>query len=244
MLLIPAIAIRVGKCVNAPAKPAHAKILLPDDPVQVAADWVKAGARRLHVTDLDSGVGDKTSGAEVIRALIAACPGIPIQVSGNLRNDAVVEQYFAAGAEYLILDTKAASTPHFVNDLCLEYPGHILVALEAKHGKLLADGWSKLAQHTLQDVAEHFQREGVAGILYRAASDGKQHTDFAPALSLLQVLNIPVLVSGGLASFEDVRKLCLLGADLSGGVLETGLVNGALDFAKAQKLVDKSVVAS
>ena len=204
------------------------------EPVAAAANWIRAGARRLHVNDMN-GVAGKTAATEVIRALAQSHPDIPLQVSGAMRDEQVVENYLAAGAEYVILDTKAASAPHFINDLCLEYPGHILVALESRHGKVAAEGWSKLAQHSVLEVAQHFEREGVAAILYRAADTGGHH-DFDAAQSLAQALTIPVLVSGGLVSAAAVTRLCRTGGSLAGAVLDAEFAAGSLDLAKVTKL--------
>lgn len=198
----------------------------------MAANWIQAGARRLHLADADG----KSAGVEAIRALARAHPEVTLQVGGAIRDEPAVEKYLEAGAEYVILDTKAASTPHLVNDLCLEYPGHILVAMEARSGKVAADGWSKLAQQSAADAAHHFQREGVAGILYRAADTGGGRRDFDAALSLAQALSIPVLVSGGLDSLAAVAKLCSSGATLGGAVLDAAFKAAATDFAKVMQL--------
>ncbi|MGB9428410.1 MAG: HisA/HisF-related TIM barrel protein [Gammaproteobacteria bacterium] len=237
MLLIPAIQIKNGKCLIVAGKPTRGNTHT-DDPVEMAKHWVAAGARRLHIADLDSVVSGKADNAEVIRNVVNAYPGVPMQVSGGMRSDETVEKYFAAGAEFVILNARAASAPHFINDLCLEYPGHILVALEAKAGKVAAEGWSKLAQHTLLEAAENFQREGVSGILCSVRIEGTSGSDFGAALSLAQVITIPVMAVDGLASLEDVRTLCKSGGGLSGAVLDAGFTDAMPDFAKARKLAD------
>lgn len=236
MLLIPTIALGNGKSVAARAAAPNQR-LPADEPIQMAAHWIKAGARRLHVADTYSTEDTKTSGVDVIQALAQGHPGLTLQVGGAIRDEQAVEKYLAAGAEYVILDTKAASTPHFVNDLCLEYPGHILVALEARQGKVVAEGWSKLAQHSAMDVAQHFQREGVAAILYRAA-DADQG-DLAVAQSLAQALTIPVLVSGGLGSVKAVAQLCRNSSALGGAVLDAEFGAEATDFPKVMRLAER-----
>lgn len=238
MLLIPTVALTNLKSVAAraatpnPTPPAA-------EPIQMAAHWIKAGARRLHVADTNGATPGKPAGAEVIRMLVQAHPGILLQVSAAMRDEQSVEKYLAAGAEYVVLDTKAASAPHFVNDLCLEYPGHILVALEAKHGKVAAEGWSKLAQHSAVDVAQHFQREGVAAILYRATDADRGQADFDAAQSLAQALTIPVLMSGGLDSVEAVTKLCRNSMALGGAVLDAEFAARAADFLKVMRLAER-----
>lgn len=229
MLLIPTITLTSMKPAGVAAPgptPAAA------EPLQLAVNWIQAGARRLHLADADG----KPAGMEAIRALSQAHPKITLQVSGVIRDESAVDKYLRAGAEYVVLDTKAASTPHLVNDLCLEYPGHILVAMEARSGKVAADGWSKLAQQSAVDAAQHFQREGVAGILYRADDTGGEGWNFDAALSLSQALTISVLVSGGLDSLVAVTKLCSSGATLGGAILDAAFKAPAKDFAKVMQL--------
>lgn len=236
MLLIPAIDIKDGKCTPTTAAPGDDKSVPTDNPVTVAHRWAAAGARRLHVADMDSAQPGKPANAAVIRGIVDACPGVPVQVSGGMRSDANVESYFDAGADYLILETKAASTPHYINNLCLEYPGHILVELDTKDGKVNTEGWSKLANHDALEVAEHFQREGVAGILYSDKHHGgMRNFNLTAALSLAQSLTIPIFLANGLSSLEDIRQLYKAGGgSLAGAVLSVQ----PLEFAKAQKLAD------
>ncbi len=243
MLLIPTIDLRGGKCVCAGKMHTHGKAVPADDPLGVARRWVEAGARRLHVTDLDSMTSGKPVNAGVIRAMAAACPGVPVQVSGGLRSDAAVESYFAAGVSFVVLGMKVTSTPHFVNNLCLEYPGHVIVALDSRAGKAAAEGWSKFSNHDVIEVAQHFQREGAAAILYNEVdTDGKPNgRDVKAVLALAQAVTIPV-IAGGVRSLVDLEKLCLAGGDgLGGAVLKDGLYDGALDFVKAQQLTDSLV---
>jgi len=236
MLLIPAIELKNGKCTPATAVHARGQTRPMDEPAAVAKHWAAAGARRLHIVDTDSIQSGKTTHPDVIRAIVEACPGVPLQVSGRMLSDTNVENYFEAGIEYVILGTKAASTPHYINNLCLEYPGHILVELDTKDGKVNTEGWSKLADHDVLEVAEHFQREGVAGILYSDKQLGQSH-DFRinAALSLAQALTIPIILANGLNTIEDMQRLYKAGGgSLAGAVLFIP----PLDFAKAQKIAD------
>jgi phosphoribosylformimino-5-aminoimidazole carboxamide ribotide isomerase len=236
MLLIPVIEIKERKCTPATVVPGRENGVPSDNPVEVAQHWAAAGARRLHVVDMDGSLTGKPANAAMIREIVDACPGIPLQVSGGTHSDANVENYFDVGAEFVILGTKTASKPHFINNLCLEYPGHILVELDTKDGKVHAEGWSKLAEHDVREVAEHFQREGVAGILYSDKyAVGMRDLNIEVALSLAQAVTIPVIMADGLSSLEDIRQLCEAG----GGSLAGAVVSAQkLDFAKAQKLAD------
>jgi len=235
MLLIPTIVLRNGDQTGTGKSGA-------DEPAQLAARWVKAGAQRLHVANMNGTATGKAAATDVIRAITQTCPGIPMQVSGGVRDEQAVEQYLTAGAEYVVLDAKAASAPHFVNDLCLEYPGHILVTLETRSGKVAAEGWSKLGQHSVTDVAQHFQREGVAAIVHHTA-DGQGQLDFNTAQSLAQTLTIPVLVMGGLTSVAMLAELCQNGSALGGAILDAGFAAGQQEFGKALRLAGQQPVA-
>ncbi|HKT31440.1 MAG TPA: HisA/HisF-related TIM barrel protein [Gammaproteobacteria bacterium] len=241
MLLIPTIATAHPSPGGARASASNPPPVA--EPLHTAERWIRAGARRLHVADADGMTAGKSAGADVVRALAQAHPGIALQVSGAVRDGQAVETYLAAGAEYVILDAKAARTPHLINDLCLEFPGHILVAMEARHGKVTAEGGSKLAQQSALDVATHFQREGVAAIVLRVTDAERGPDDYDAAQSLSQALTVPVLVSGGLGSIEAVAKLCRRGAALGGAVLDAEFAAAAAGFPKVMQLAERAPAA-
>lgn len=233
MLLIPSMDLKGGKCVRRTKGKPGETTAYADDPVALAKLWVKAGARRLQVSDLDSLVSGKPAHTAVLREIVAACPGVPVQVGGGMRSEETVLPYIEAGADFVVLSTRAATAPHLVNDLCLEYPGHIMVSLDAKDGKVAAEGWSKLSDTDVKEVAEHFQREGVAAIVYTPVGDGAAG-GMQAAAEVARALAIPVIAAGSVASLEDVRSLCgAAGEDLLGAIVGDGL-----DLARAQKLVD------
>ena len=112
-----------------------------DDPVAMAGRWVEAGARRLHLVDLNGAFDGRPVNGDVIRAIASAYPDITIQVGGGIRDEETVQAYLDSGVQYVIIGTKAVSAPHFINDLCIEFPGHVIVGLDAKEGKVAIDGW-------------------------------------------------------------------------------------------------------
>src|SRR6056300_1248736 len=166
MLIIPAIDMKDGKCVRLRQGRMEDETVFGDDPVEVARRWVDAGARRLHMVDLNGAFEGRPVNAGAIRAVAEAFPELPIQVGGGIRDEDTVAAYLEAGVQYVIIGTKAVSAPHFVNDLCLEFPGHIIVGLDAKDGKVAIDGWSKLSHHDVIDIAQHFEADGVAAIVF------------------------------------------------------------------------------
>ncbi|HEV2110436.1 MAG TPA: HisA/HisF-related TIM barrel protein [Gammaproteobacteria bacterium] len=240
MLLIPSMELKGGKCVRLKPGKSGETTAYADDPVALAKQWVKAGARRLHLADLDSMVSGKPAHAAVVREIVAACPGVQLQVGGGMRSEETVLPYIEAGVDFVVLGTRAATAQHLVNDLCLEYPGHIIVSLDAKAGRVAAEGWSKLADTDVTEVAEHFQREGVAAIVYTPVGDGAPGgAGMQAAAEVARALAIPVIAAGTLASLEDVRTLCkTTGGDLLGAIVGDGLNGGALDLTQAQKLAD------
>lgn len=147
MLLIPAIDLKDGKCVRLKQGRMEDTTVFSDDPVAIADRWVEAGARRLHLVDLNGAFEGKPMNAGVINAIAKKYPDLPIQVGGGIRDEDTIQTYLDAGVQYVIIGTKAVNTPHFVNDVCLEFPGHIIVGLDAKDGKVAIDGWSKLSKH-------------------------------------------------------------------------------------------------
>jgi len=169
---------------------------------------------------------------------VVACPGVQVQAAGGMRSEEAVQAYMDAGAAFVVLANRAVTTPHLVNDLCLEYPGHIIVGLESKDGKVATEGWSKLADADVAGAAEHFQREGAAAILHAALGHGAQDgAQVAAAAALAKAIAIPVISAGGVANLEDVRKLCAAGQELLGALVGEPLQDG-LDLAAAQKLAD------
>lgn len=241
MLLIPAIDIKGGRCVRLRQGRMEDETVYSDDPVAVAARWVGAGARRLHVVDLDGAATGEPVNLELIQRIVETHPGVPVQVGGGIRDDETIEAYINAGAEYVILGTKAVSAPHFVADTCVEFPGHIVVALDARDGKVAIDGWSKLSNHDVLDLAQRFERDGVECILFTDISrDGMlSGVNVEATAALAREISIPVIASGGVRGLEDIRALCARADDgISGVITGRAIYDGSLDFAEGQKLAD------
>jgi phosphoribosylformimino-5-aminoimidazole carboxamide ribotide isomerase len=242
MLLIPSLELKGGKCVHGPAGKLHPKpqeyVVHAEDPVAEAKKWVKAGARRLQLVDLDGMASGKPAQAALIKRIVAACPGVAVQVSGGMRTEESVLPYIEAGAEFVVLGMRALTAAHLVNDLCLEFPGHIVVAMDVKDGKIATEGgWSKLADADMAEAAEHFQREGVAAIVYCAAG-GADPKYVESAASLARGVATPVIAAGGIAKLEDVKAACAAGGEDLLGIILCDALHDGFDFAAAQKLAD------
>lgn len=242
MLLIPAIDLKDGKCVRLRQGRMEDETVFSDDPVAMASRWVNAGARRLHIVDLNGAFEGKPVNAGVVNEIAAAHPDIPIQIGGGIRDEDTVQTYLDAGVEYVIIGTKAVSAPHFVNDLCLEFPGHIIVGLDAKDGKVAIDGWSKLSRHDVIDMAQHFEQDGVEAIVYTdIGRDGMMSgVNVESTVKLAQAITIPVIASGGITNLDDIRALCAVADEgIMGAITGRAIYEGTLDFAEAQRLADE-----
>lgn len=243
MLLIPAIDLKDGKCVRLRQGRMEETTVFSDDPVAMASQWVEAGARRLHIVDLDGAFVGKPVNASVIRRIANAFPQVPIQVGGGIRDEETAEAYFDAGVQFIIIGTKAIQEPHFVNDLCLEYPGHVIVGLDAREGKVAVNGWSKLSRHGVIEMAQLFERDGVAAIVYTdIGRDGMMGgVNVEATVKLAQAISIPVIASGGVSTLDDIRALCQVeGEGIMGAIIGRALYEGSIDLAAAQKLADDS----
>ncbi len=241
MLVIPAIDLKDGMCVRLRQGRMDDETVFGDNPLEVAGRWVEAGARRLHMVDLNGAFAGKPVNASVIKSVAEAFPELPIQVGGGIRDEETVQAYLDAGVQYVIIGTRAVSTPHFINDLCVEFPGHIIVGLDAKDGKVAIDGWSKLSNHSVIDMAQRFEHDGVEAIVFTdIGRDGMMTgVNLESTVELAQSINIPVIASGGITSLDDIRELCKVADEgIMGAITGRALYEGTLDLAAAQQLAD------
>jgi len=242
MLVIPAIDLKDGKCVRLRQGRMEDNTVFSDDPVDVAGRWVKAGARRLHLVDLNGAFAGKPVNRDVIQAIVEAYPDLPVQVGGGIRDEDTIQAYLDIGVRWVILGTKAVNAPHFVSDVCAEFPSHIIVGLDAKDGKVAIDGWSKMSGHDVTDLAKKFQDDGVDAIVYTdIGRDGMlTGVNVEATKRLADAITIPVIASGGITNLDDIRKLCeVADSGIMGAITGRAIYEGTLDFAEAQKLSDE-----
>lgn len=241
MLLIPAIDLKDGQCVRLRQGRMEDDTVFSDDPVAIAGKWVDAGAKRIHLVDLDGAFAGKPRNAAVIHEIVKAYPDIPVQVGGGIRDEETIQEYLNVGVQYVIIGTKAVSEPHFVSDVAVEFPGHIIIGLDAKAGKVAINGWSKLSHHDVIDLAQQFEADGVEAIIYTDISrDGMMSGVNVEATSkLARSINIPVIASGGISNIDDIKALGTVVADgVMGAITGRAIYEGSLDFAAAEKLAE------
>lgn len=240
MLLIPAIDVKDGKCVRLRQGRMDDVTVYEDDPAEAARRWVDAGAERLHVIDLDGAAAGEPVNADAVHRIAERFPDVPIQVGGGIRNEQAIDAYLEAGVQYVILGTKAVNEPHFVSDMCVEFPGHVIVGLDARDGKLAVEGWSKLSKHDVVDLAERLEDDGVEAIIYTDISrDGMlAGANIEATRRLAESVRIPVFAAGGIASLDDLRKLLEISdSGVAGAITGRAIYDGSLDFAAGIKLL-------
>src|SRR3990172_8591935 len=242
LLIIPAIDLKDGKCVRLRQGKMDQATVFSDDPVATAGRWVKAGARRLHVVDLNGAHAGKPVNAPAIQAIVKAFPELPVQVGGGIRDEDTIQAYLDMGVRWAILGTKAVNAPHFVSDVCAEFPGHIIVGLDARDGKVAIDGWSKLSGHDVGDLARKYQDDGVDAIVYTdIGRDGMlSGVNIEATVRLANAISIPVIASGGISSLDDIKNVCKMAANgVVGAIVGRALYEGTFEFADAQKIADE-----
>ena len=153
MELIPAIDLKDGHCVRLKQGRMDDDTVFSEDPVAVADHWVKQGARRLHLVDLNGAFAGEPVNGEIVNAIARAHPGLPIQIGGGIRSAETIQAYLDAGVQWVIIGTKAVKEPQFVRDMCKQFPGHVIVGLDAKDGKVATDGWAEVTDIDVVDLA-------------------------------------------------------------------------------------------
>ncbi|HEX7687127.1 MAG TPA: 1-(5-phosphoribosyl)-5-[(5-phosphoribosylamino)methylideneamino]imidazole-4-carboxamide isomerase [Burkholderiaceae bacterium] len=243
MLLIPAIDLKDGHCVRLEQGDMSAATSFGDDPAAMARRWLEAGARRLHLVDLNGAFAGKPVNESAVKAIIKEVDGrIPIQLGGGIRDLDTIERYLDDGLSYIIIGTAAVKSPGFLKDACTAFGGHIIVGLDAKDGKVATDGWSKLTGHEVVDLALKFQDYGVEGVIYTDIGRDGMLTgiNIEATVKLAQALTIPVIASGGLSGLADIEQLCAVESEgVEGVICGRSIYTGALDFAHAQSRADE-----
>jgi len=243
MLIIPAIDLKDGQCVRLRQGRMDDDTVFSDNPVEMAGRWVDAGARRLHIVDLNGAFEGRPVNEAVIREIAAAYPDLPIQLGGGIRSAATAEAYLAAGVRYVIIGTMAVRDPAFVRSLCQAIPGHVYVGLDAKDGRVAVDGWAEDSGLDAIELAKRFEDDGIEGIIYTDISrDGMMQGVNAEATArLAAAIDVPVVASGGVSSMADIERLLEHAeAGISGAIIGRALYEGSLDLAACQRLADRA----
>ena len=246
MLIIPAIDLKDGKCVRLKQGDMNQATVFSEDPAAMAGHWLAQGAKRLHVVDLNGAQSGKPKNEAVIRKIVAAAGDMPVQLGGGIRDLDTIERYLDDGISYVIIGTAAVKTPGFLHDACGAFPGHVMVALDARDGKVAVEGWSKMTRHEVTDLAKKFEDYGVEAIIYTdIGRDGMlSGVNIEATVRLARELSIPVIASGGITDLKDIEALCAVESEgIIGAITGRALYQGTLDFRQALAAAERGAGA-
>lgn len=227
MIAIPAVDLRDGACVQLVGGSFAEEKVRIENPVDVARSWEHYGFRRLHVVDLDAATGHGSNIA-VVRSLLFDC-GLPIQVGGGVRSSELVQELLDAGAQSVIVGTRAIEEPEWLAELAARHPGEIIVACDVRERRVTTRGWAHTLPVDILDVVDELNHLPLAGLLVTAVHrEGQmQGTDLPLMEDVAESSQFPVYASGGVTTMQDMRALEHRG--LAGVVIGMALYTGALD---------------
>ncbi len=242
MILIPAIDLKQGHCVRLRQGNMEDSTVFSDDPVSMAEKWVAQGCQRLHIVDLDGAFKGEPINADVVEEISSSLPDLEIQIGGGIRSIDTVEAYLEAGVKFVIIGTMAVKRPEFVTQLCSEFPGNVIVGIDARNGKVAVHGWAEESDHSAKDLAKRFEDQGVVAIVYTDISrDGMmQGVNVAATKALARAVSVPVIASGGVTDMNCIIELNeVKSSGIEGVIIGRALYERTIDLASAQDYVNQ-----
>jgi phosphoribosylformimino-5-aminoimidazole carboxamide ribotide isomerase len=235
VIILPAIDLMGGKAVRLSQGRADRVTEYHERPAELAARFGTAGAKMIHVVDLDGAFAGAPAQLGAVEAIVAAARenGATVQAGGGIRDAASVERLLAAGAERVVVGTLAVREPEIVARLCAAHPGRIVVAADARAGKVAVDGWTSASEHTPRALAEAAQAWGAVAVLHTEVSRDGMQTGPAleQTLALQAGIEIPIYVSGGIGTLAHLDACAAAG--VRGVVLGRALYEGAFTIEEA-----------
>jgi len=238
MIIIPAVDIKNGRCVRLLQGRKDEETVFSNDPVKMAIKWDEEGAELIHVIDLDGAFEKSPQNLNSIKKIIESVEA-GVQVGGGIRDNKTIRMFIDLGAKRVIIGTEAIKNPKLVKDACKEFPGRIVVGIDARNGMVAIEGWTETTKIKAVDLAKQFEDCGVAAInftdIYR---DGMQTgPNIKETIIIAENVSIPVVASGGVSNIEDIKKLIQLKKNGVAGII-TGraLYSGNLNLKEAIEL--------
>ncbi|WP_282025488.1 1-(5-phosphoribosyl)-5-[(5-phosphoribosylamino)methylideneamino]imidazole-4-carboxamide isomerase [Limimaricola cinnabarinus] len=238
MILYPAIDLKDGQAVRLLRGEMDKATVFNDDPAAQARAFVEAGTEWLHLVDLNGAFAGEPVNGAAVEAILAACPGVPAQLGGGIRDMKTIETWIEKGLARVILGTVAVENPDLVREAAKAFPGKVAVGLDAREGRVATRGWAEETDVMVTDLAKSFEDAGVAAIIYTdIARDGAMAGPNVTATEdLAHAVSIPVIASGGVSSLDDLKALKSTGV-IAGAISGRALYDGAIDLGEALALL-------
>jgi phosphoribosylformimino-5-aminoimidazole carboxamide ribotide isomerase len=241
MIVFPAIDLKQGQVVRLAEGDMDRATVYGDDPAAQARLFAEAGARHLHVVDLDGSFAGRAENREAVEAVVAAFPG-HVQLGGGIRTSEAVEGWFDLGVSRVVMGTAALKDPQFVKDMARAFPGGIVVAVDARDGMVATQGWSEVSDVRIEDMARRFEDAGVASLLFTdIGRDGLlKGCNNEATVDLARRTDLPVIASGGVKGLDDIRMLAIHADEgIEGVITGRALYDGRLDLAAALQMAER-----
>lgn len=228
----PAIDLRDGRCVRLIQGDFARQIVFGNDPAAVARSWVEQGADRLHLVDLDGARTGKPGNFDAVRRIVEAVD-VPCQLGGGIRSEEVILEYLNMGVSRLVVGTMALRQPDWFRQLSRQFPGRMVLGVDARRGRVATDGWLETSDVAAEEMAAQWDDEPLAAIVYTdIATDGMLSGPNLKAMAAMQrAVRLPVIASGGIRSRRDVAQLAAAG--MAGCIIGRALYEGTMTLAEA-----------
>jgi phosphoribosylformimino-5-aminoimidazole carboxamide ribotide isomerase len=232
MQIWPAIDLRGGKCVRLQQGDYQRETVFGDDPASMARHWVEQGAECLHLVDLDGARSGKVENRESVKAIVEAV-SVPCELGGGIRDLDTIADLFQLGVARLIVGTKALKEPEWFREVCRQFPGKMVLGIDARNGRVATDGWMKASEVSATRLAHDFSQEPIAAIVYTdITTDGMMQGPNLTALDeMRRAAGVPLIASGGVTTVTDVAQLAQLG--MAGCIIGRSLYEGQISLADA-----------
>jgi phosphoribosylformimino-5-aminoimidazole carboxamide ribotide isomerase len=234
VIIIPAVDLRMGRCVRLREGRADTETVFSEDPVAMATQWKTLGAERVHVVDLDGAFAGAPRQTPLVAKIVGAVAPMPVEVGGGLRDINAVEAVLEAGARWAVVGTRAALDRAFLRDVCRAFRDRIIIAVDARGVHVAVKGWTEVIDDTVTDVGRRAQDAGAAALLYTDVSrDGmEQGPNVDDTAALAQAVTLPILASGGVGRVDDIARLASI-PGVQGVVVGRALYSGAVTLPAA-----------
>lgn len=235
--IYPAIDLKGGKCVRLLKGDMEKATIYADNPAVQAAEFAEAGAKWLHVVDLDGAFAGESANEAAVRSIISAT-SLPVQLGGGIRSIAHIEKWLNAGISRVILGTAAVKNPELVSEACQKFPGRIAVGIDARDGMVATDGWAETSDISAVQLATDFEDAGVAAIIFTdIGRDGTlQGVNIQATIAMAESVKVPIIASGGVAGMADIEALLAAkGSGIAGVICGRAIYDGRLNIVDAMR---------